>query len=85
MCHIRCTNQSLFVCFSGIVIPSSPNTSVNINPDHIGFYRVNYDIENWSTLVDLLVSNHKVSVITLTCMVGLLQRSVEAVFSANNL
>ncbi|NXW96301.1 AMPE aminopeptidase, partial [Larus smithsonianus] len=42
---------------AGIVIPSSP--FANINPDHIGFYRVNYDRQNWDTLSDLLFSNHK--------------------------
>ncbi|NWX75858.1 AMPE aminopeptidase, partial [Alca torda] len=41
---------------AGIVIPSSP--FANINPDHIGFYRVNYDSQNWTTLTKLLVSNH---------------------------
>jgi len=58
---------------------------VNINPDHIGFYRVNYDSENWDMLSTLLVNNHKVSIITLVCLLGLLQRPVEAVFSANDL
>ncbi|NXJ67330.1 AMPE aminopeptidase, partial [Rostratula benghalensis] len=40
----------------GIAIPSS---FVNANPDHIGFYRVNYDSQNWARLTKLLVSNHK--------------------------
>ncbi|XP_065546290.1 glutamyl aminopeptidase [Lathamus discolor] len=44
---------------AGIVIPSPPNTFVNINPDHIGFYRVNYNSHNWASLSTLLVSNHK--------------------------
>ncbi|XP_009930430.2 glutamyl aminopeptidase [Opisthocomus hoazin] len=43
----------------GIIIASSPNSFVNINPDHIGFYRVNYDSENWDMLSTLLVNNHK--------------------------
>ncbi|NXW32120.1 AMPE aminopeptidase, partial [Phaetusa simplex] len=42
---------------AGIIIPSSP--FANINPDHIGFYRVNYDSQNWDMLTRLLVSNHK--------------------------
>ncbi|KFW60823.1 Glutamyl aminopeptidase, partial [Pygoscelis adeliae] len=44
---------------AGIIIASPPNTFVNINPDHIGFYRVNYDSQNWARLSTLLVSNHK--------------------------
>ncbi|XP_010007436.1 PREDICTED: glutamyl aminopeptidase [Nestor notabilis] len=44
---------------AGITIPSSPNSFVKINPDHIGFYRVNYDSQNWASLSTLLVSNHK--------------------------
>ncbi|KAM4672668.1 glutamyl aminopeptidase [Amazona ochrocephala] len=43
---------------AGIAIPSPPNSFVNINPDHIGFYRVNYDSHNWASLSTLLVSNH---------------------------
>ncbi|NXN51536.1 AMPE aminopeptidase, partial [Rynchops niger] len=42
---------------AGIVMPSS--SFVNINPDHIGFYRVNYDSQNWAMLTYLLASNHK--------------------------
>ncbi|NWH43076.1 AMPE aminopeptidase, partial [Fregata magnificens] len=44
---------------AGIIIASSPNTFANINPDHIGFYRVNYDSQNWAKLSTSLVSNHK--------------------------
>ncbi|XP_042652794.1 glutamyl aminopeptidase isoform X2 [Tyto alba] len=44
---------------AGIIIESPPNTFANINPDHIGFYRVNYDSQNWARLSTLLVSNHK--------------------------
>ncbi|NXJ94602.1 AMPE aminopeptidase, partial [Corythaixoides concolor] len=43
----------------GITIASSSNTFVNINPDHIGYYRVNYDSQNWDTLSTLLVTNHQ--------------------------
>ncbi|NXG44487.1 AMPE aminopeptidase, partial [Psilopogon haemacephalus] len=42
---------------SGIEIPSS-GTFVNINPDHIGFFRVNYNSQNWDSLSNLLVNNH---------------------------
>ncbi|NXK52704.1 AMPE aminopeptidase, partial [Chauna torquata] len=44
---------------AGITITSSPNSFVNINPDHIGFYRVNYDNQTWTTLSTLLLNNHK--------------------------
>ncbi|KAM6301234.1 glutamyl aminopeptidase [Aegotheles albertisi] len=44
---------------AGIVIPWPPNSFVNVNPDHIGFYRVNYDSQNWAKLSNLLVGNHK--------------------------
>ncbi|XP_064918395.1 glutamyl aminopeptidase [Columba livia] len=43
---------------AGITITSAPNTFVNINPDHVGFYRVNYDSQSWATLSTLLVNNH---------------------------
>lgn len=76
-------HKLITLCFAGITIPSTPNAFVNVNPDHIGFYRVNYDSQNWARLGTLLVNNHRVSVMTLTCLVGLLQRSVETAFSAN--
>ncbi|NXI61668.1 AMPE aminopeptidase, partial [Anseranas semipalmata] len=44
---------------AGITITSSPNSFVNINPDHIGFYRVNYDSQTWTTLSTLLLNNHE--------------------------
>ncbi|NWX00910.1 AMPE aminopeptidase, partial [Caloenas nicobarica] len=44
---------------AGITITSTPNTFANINPDHIGFYRVNYDSESWARLSTLLVNNYK--------------------------
>uniref|UniRef100_A0A8B9MWD0 Aminopeptidase n=1 Tax=Accipiter nisus TaxID=211598 RepID=A0A8B9MWD0_9AVES len=44
---------------AGIIIASPPNAFANINPDHIGFYRVNYDSQSWARLSILLVSNHK--------------------------
>ncbi|NXW42897.1 AMPE aminopeptidase, partial [Nyctiprogne leucopyga] len=44
---------------AGITMPSTPNSFVNVNPDHIGFYRVNYDSQNWARLSTLLVSNHR--------------------------
>ncbi|NXS45985.1 AMPE aminopeptidase, partial [Balaeniceps rex] len=44
---------------AGIIIALPSNVSANINPDHIGFYRVNYDSQNWARLSTLLVSNHR--------------------------
>ncbi|NXI40928.1 AMPE aminopeptidase, partial [Galbula dea] len=44
---------------AGITITQPPNTFVNINPDHIGFYRVNYNSQNWAMLSTMLVNNHK--------------------------
>ncbi|NXU50999.1 AMPE aminopeptidase, partial [Turnix velox] len=51
------TNYTLYNTSNseGILIPS-PFTS--INPDHIGFYRVNYDSQNWDRLSSLLINNH---------------------------
>ncbi|NWU99846.1 AMPE aminopeptidase, partial [Upupa epops] len=43
----------------GITIPLSPNTPANVNPDHIGFYRVNYDSQNWVRLSTLLINSHE--------------------------
>ncbi|NXA15016.1 AMPE aminopeptidase, partial [Sapayoa aenigma] len=43
---------------TGITIGASSNTFVNINPDHIGFYRVNYDSQNWAELSALLFQDH---------------------------
>ncbi|NXE54489.1 AMPE aminopeptidase, partial [Casuarius casuarius] len=43
---------------AGITITSSPDSFVKINPDHIGFYRVNYNSQNWANLASLLVNNH---------------------------
>ncbi|XP_010225771.1 PREDICTED: glutamyl aminopeptidase [Tinamus guttatus] len=45
---------------AGITIQSSPNPFVKINADHIGFYRVNYDSQNWADLANLLVINHTI-------------------------
>ncbi|NXL95452.1 AMPE aminopeptidase, partial [Alectura lathami] len=44
---------------AGVTIAPSPNSFVNINPDHIGFFRVNYDGQNWATLSTLLLNNHE--------------------------
>ncbi|NXF04194.1 AMPE aminopeptidase, partial [Smithornis capensis] len=44
---------------TGIMIEASSDTFVNINPDHIGFYRVNYDSQNWDLLSTLLFQDHK--------------------------
>ncbi|XP_064273284.1 glutamyl aminopeptidase [Passer domesticus] len=43
---------------TGIRISASPDIFVNVNPDHIGFFRVNYDSQNWSSLSSLLLQNH---------------------------
>ncbi|NWR72530.1 AMPE aminopeptidase, partial [Centropus unirufus] len=43
----------------GIIIELPPNSLANVNPDHIGFYRVNYDSQNWANINRLLVSNHQ--------------------------
>ncbi|NXM69554.1 AMPE aminopeptidase, partial [Serilophus lunatus] len=44
---------------TGITIGPFPGNFVNINPDHIGFYRVNYDSQNWADLSALLLRDHK--------------------------
>ncbi|GAB0188990.1 glutamyl aminopeptidase [Grus japonensis] len=58
--HGNSTNYNLYNASdsAGIPIQLPPNTFANINPDHIGFYRVNYDSQNWDRLSTLLVSNH---------------------------
>uniref|UniRef100_A0A4X2K432 Aminopeptidase n=1 Tax=Vombatus ursinus TaxID=29139 RepID=A0A4X2K432_VOMUR len=47
---------------AGIVLNpnSSGNTFTKINPDHIGFYRVNYEVSTWNTIATELLSNHSV-------------------------
>ncbi|NXA52990.1 AMPE aminopeptidase, partial [Nothocercus julius] len=45
---------------AGITIQSSPNSFVKINTDHIGFYRVNYNDQNWADLANLLITNHTI-------------------------
>ncbi|KFO15091.1 Glutamyl aminopeptidase, partial [Balearica regulorum gibbericeps] len=59
--HGNSTNYNLYNVSdsAGIPIQVPPNTFANINPDHIGFYRVNYDSQNWQRLNTLLVSNHR--------------------------
>ncbi|NXU80196.1 AMPE aminopeptidase, partial [Oreotrochilus melanogaster] len=44
---------------AGITIESPLDSFASINPDHIGFYRVNYDSQNWARLTRLLDSNHR--------------------------
>ncbi|XP_067993542.1 glutamyl aminopeptidase [Melanerpes formicivorus] len=44
---------------AGIEISSPTDTFVNVNPEHIGFFRVNYDSQNWNRLSNLLVNNYK--------------------------
>lgn len=62
---VRCAsykvNKLMTVCFVGIRISSFPDTFVNVNPDHIGFFRVNYDNQSWAILSSLLLQNHTVS------------------------
>ncbi|XP_006162311.1 glutamyl aminopeptidase isoform X2 [Tupaia chinensis] len=46
----------------GLALPSSStsgNGLLKINPDHIGFYRVNYEPETWDSIAARLLSNHK--------------------------
>ncbi|XP_036619402.1 glutamyl aminopeptidase [Trichosurus vulpecula] len=44
----------------GIILDSSSTGSsfLKINPDHIGFYRVNYEVSTWNTIATELLSNH---------------------------
>lgn len=51
------------VFFLGITIPASPDAFLKVNPDHIGFFRVNYDSQNWDRLSTLLLQDHRVSVV----------------------
>ncbi|XP_072480520.1 glutamyl aminopeptidase [Notamacropus eugenii] len=37
---------------------SGGNTFLKINPDHIGFYRVNYEASTWDTITTRLLQNH---------------------------
>ncbi|XP_039235826.1 glutamyl aminopeptidase isoform X2 [Pipra filicauda] len=55
------TNYTLYNASdsTGITISASPDTFLNVNPDHIGFYRVNYDGQNWAKLSSLLFLDHK--------------------------
>ncbi|XP_027749159.1 glutamyl aminopeptidase isoform X1 [Empidonax traillii] len=55
------TNYTLYNASdsTGIAIPASPDTFLNINPDHIGFYRVNYNDQNWDKLTSLLLLDHE--------------------------
>ncbi|XP_008831927.1 glutamyl aminopeptidase [Nannospalax galili] len=45
----------------GITLNSNPsgNAFLKINPDHIGFYRVNYEASTWGWIAENLSSNHK--------------------------
>ncbi|XP_004380316.1 glutamyl aminopeptidase [Trichechus manatus latirostris] len=45
----------------GITLNSSDpsgNTFLKINPDHVGFYRVNYEAQTWNKLAENLSSSH---------------------------
>ncbi|NXB07559.1 AMPE aminopeptidase, partial [Cnemophilus loriae] len=57
-------NSSGYVLYNasdsaGITITASPDTFLNVNPDHIGFFRVNYNSQNWARLSSLLLQNHE--------------------------
>ncbi|KAM4706689.1 glutamyl aminopeptidase [Discoglossus pictus] len=48
---------------TGITLtPYNANTDgfLKINPSHIGFFRVNYEIETWNNLSKLLLDDHKI-------------------------
>lgn len=70
------------VFFVGITIEAS-NTFLHVNPEHIGFFRVNYDSQNWASLSSLLLQNPTVSVVMSNLSGGSLIRGWG--FSANNL
>ncbi|KAM8804243.1 glutamyl aminopeptidase [Rhynchonycteris naso] len=56
--HITFYNRSKT---GGITLnPSNPggNVFLKINPDHIGFYRVNYEVQTWDLIATNLSSNH---------------------------
>ncbi|NWR90810.1 AMPE aminopeptidase, partial [Furnarius figulus] len=55
------TNYTLYNASdsTGITITGSADTFLTINPDHIGFYRVNYDSQNWAKLKSLLFEDHE--------------------------
>ncbi|NXY83991.1 AMPE aminopeptidase, partial [Alcedo cyanopectus] len=45
---------------AGIEITLTPGTNANVNPDHVGFYRVNYDSQNWERLSNFLANDYQV-------------------------
>ncbi|XP_067424282.1 glutamyl aminopeptidase isoform X2 [Emydura macquarii macquarii] len=60
-------NESGFILYNksesaGITIKPNnpaPNSFLKINPDHIGFYRVNYETQTWNNLANNLIINHQ--------------------------
>ncbi|XP_047574175.1 glutamyl aminopeptidase [Lutra lutra] len=42
----------------GITLNPAGNVFLKINPDHIGFYRVNYEVPTWEWIATHLSSNH---------------------------
>ncbi|XP_032189043.1 glutamyl aminopeptidase [Mustela erminea] len=42
----------------GITLNPAGNAFLKINPDHIGFYRVNYEVPTWEGIATHLSSNH---------------------------
>ncbi|XP_055972617.1 glutamyl aminopeptidase [Sorex fumeus] len=43
----------------GITLGAVGNTFLKVNPDHIGFYRVNYEVNVWTEIAKNLSNNHK--------------------------
>ncbi|NWV09614.1 AMPE aminopeptidase, partial [Ptilonorhynchus violaceus] len=43
---------------TGITIAASADAFLKVNPDHVGFFRVNYDTQNWARLSSLLLRDH---------------------------
>nr|XP_006119336.1 glutamyl aminopeptidase [Pelodiscus sinensis] len=41
------------------VTPGNPASLLKINPNHIGFYRVNYETQIWNDITKNLLNNHK--------------------------
>ena len=50
-----------------IGLGSSPNDWLLDNVQQMGYYRVNYDMENWKALIHQLKTDHTVSVRSYVC------------------
>uniref|UniRef100_A0A8C8ZEN6 Aminopeptidase n=1 Tax=Prolemur simus TaxID=1328070 RepID=A0A8C8ZEN6_PROSS len=56
----------------GITLNSSNpsgNAFLKINPDHIGFYRVNYEVLIWNQIAENLSLNHKIKSMVFNCVI----------------